>query len=210
MLANLYVDGFNVFYGALKGRGPGFKWLDLAALAARLLPGDQINRIRYFTAGVDSRPADPQQPQRQRTYWRALGTITNLSIHKGHYSTHAKWLPFVNPAPRPAPQYANVYVTEEKGSDVNIATYLLMDGFNRDCQAAVVITNDSDLAEPIALARTQLGLVVGVVNPHPPAFRSLSLHGTFFKQLRASAVKACQFSPVLTDAQGTFRKPAKW
>jgi hypothetical protein len=210
MRANIYVDRFNLYYGSLKGRGPGYKWLDLAALAITLLPKDQINKIRYFTARVTARPTDPRQPQRQLTYFRALGTIPNLSIHEGHYSTQRKWRPLVNPPPRPASQYAHVYITEEKGSDVNLATYLLMDGFKSDCQAAVVISNDSDLAEPIALAQTQLGLTVGVINPHPPVFRSLKLKGTFFKQLRSTAVRACQFPVQLTDGQGTFRKPAAW
>ena len=210
MITNLYVDGFNLYFGAMKGMGGGYKWLDLAALGARLLPKDQVNRIRYFTAKVGARPHDPQQPQRQQTYFRALRTIPNLTIHEGYYSTHPKWRPLAHPSSPPAPQYAEVLLTEEKGSDVNLATYLLMDAFKQDCEAAVVITNDSDLAEPLKLARTELGVTIGVVNPHPPKFRSRDLTCTFFKQLRASAVKGCQFPIQLTDAQGTFQKPATW
>jgi hypothetical protein len=133
-----------------------------------------------------------------------------LTIHEGYYSTHAKWRPLAHPPPLPAPQSVEVLLTEEKGSNVNLATYLLLDAFNKDCQTAVVITNDSDLAEPLMIARTQLGMTVGVVNPHPPKYRSLNLTCTFFKQLRASAVKGCQFPIQLTDAQGTFQKPAHW
>ena len=65
MGANVYVDGFNLYYGALKGN-TGRKWLDLDALTRRLLPNDSINRIRYFTATVSARPHDPQQPVRQQ------------------------------------------------------------------------------------------------------------------------------------------------
>lgn len=93
---------------------------------------------------------------------------------------------------------------------MNLATYVLMDAFYNDCQTAVIITNDSDLAEPLKLARTRLGMTIGVVNPHPPKFRSRDLPCTFFKQLRASAVTACQFPTQLSDDQGTFQKPAKW
>jgi hypothetical protein len=210
MRANVYVDGFNLYYGAMKGKGPGYKWLDVSTLAARLQPKDTINRIRYFTARVGARSGDPQQPQRQQTYLRALRTIPVLSIHEGHYSTHAKWRPLAHPGPPPAQQYAEVLLTEEKGSDVNLATYLLIDAFNHDCQVAVVITNDSDLAEPIALAQSRLGIMVGVINPHPPKYRSLQLKGTFFKQLRDSAVKGCQFPEYLTDARGQFQKPPHW
>ena len=55
MKTNVYVDGFNLYYGAVKGTP--FRWLDMAAMCRMLLPGDQINRIKYFTALVDARPA---------------------------------------------------------------------------------------------------------------------------------------------------------
>ncbi len=92
--------------------------------------------------------------------------------------------------------------TEEKGSDVNLATYLLLNAFQRDCEVAVVISNDSDLKLPIEIAQSELGIRVGVVNPHPLARRSRALQPTFFKQIRTSALGACQFPPVLTERQG--------
>ena len=57
-----------------------------------------------------------------------------------------------------------VVKTEEKGSDVNLATHLLYDGFKNDYEVAVVVSNDSDLLEPVRVARS-LGLTVGVLNP---------------------------------------------
>lgn len=39
-----------LYYGALKGSP--LKWLDLDLLCRHLLPKDNINRIRYFTAKV--------------------------------------------------------------------------------------------------------------------------------------------------------------
>jgi hypothetical protein len=32
----------------------------------------------------------------------------------------------------------------------------------------------------------------------------------FFKQIRASALRTCQFSLVLSDANGKIYKPARW
>jgi hypothetical protein len=103
-----------------------------------------------------------------------------------------------------------VIKTEEKGSDVNLATYLLLDAFRQHCETAVVVSNDSDLKEPIALVQRELGIPVGVVNPHPATLRSRAIRPAFFKQLRSSTLPACQFPPVLTDAQGAFHKPASW
>jgi hypothetical protein len=60
-----------------------------------------------------------------------------------------------------------VYKTEEKGSDVNLATHLMLDAFQRDCDLAVVVSNDSDLEEPIRVVMQVLGIPVGLLNPHP-------------------------------------------
>jgi hypothetical protein len=40
---NVYVDGFNLYYGAVKGSP--FKWLDLGALCHRMLPNDTVQAI---------------------------------------------------------------------------------------------------------------------------------------------------------------------
>jgi hypothetical protein len=95
-------------------------------------------------------------------------------------------MPLANPRPGGA-RTVEVIKTEEKGSDVNLATFLLLDAFKRDCNVAVVISNDSDLKLPIEVAQNELGIRVGVVNPHPPARRSRALQPTFFKQIRGSA-----------------------
>ena len=84
--------------------------------------------------------------------------------------------------PQSGPTTVEVIKTEEKGSDVNLATYLLLDAAVGDCETAVVMTNDSDLVEPIRLAQSHFGVPVGVVNPHPARYRSRSLKdaATFF------------------------------
>jgi len=73
MATNVYVDAFNLYYGCLKGTP--YRWLDLGTLCTRLLPKDPINRIRYFTATVSARPDNPDAPQRQQVYLRALETV---------------------------------------------------------------------------------------------------------------------------------------
>jgi len=63
---NVYIDGFNLYYGALKGSP--YKWLDLSALCHRMLPNDTINSIEYFTAIVSARPHDPNLRCRNSSY----------------------------------------------------------------------------------------------------------------------------------------------
>lgn len=94
-------------------------------------------RIRYFTAQVSARQGDPQQPQRQLTYIRALEAIPHLSVHLGHYLTNTTRMALANPQPG-QPRTVQVIKTEEKGSDVNIATYLMLDACRGACDTAVV------------------------------------------------------------------------
>jgi len=75
----VYVDGFNLYYGALR-RGP-HRWLDLERLCQLLLARHTIGAIRYFTALVSARTGDPGQPVRQQLYLRALATSPKVSIH---------------------------------------------------------------------------------------------------------------------------------
>jgi hypothetical protein len=56
--------------------------------------------------------------------------------------------------------------TEEKGSDVNLASHLLRDAYGRRFEVAVLVTNDSDLAEPVRIVAQEIGLPVGLLNPH--------------------------------------------
>ena len=95
-----------------------------------------------------------------------------------------------------------VVKTEEKGSDVALATYLMLDACRRDCETAMLITNDSDLREPLRLASDELGLTTGVINPHSASKRSRALQATFFKQIRPNSLAACQFPRQLTDSSG--------
>jgi hypothetical protein len=59
MKVNIYVDGFNLYYGA--GKGTPYRWLNIAEMCGLLLPHDQIVQIKYFMAKVNPRPTDPDQ-----------------------------------------------------------------------------------------------------------------------------------------------------
>jgi len=210
---NVYVDGFNLYYGCLKGSP--FKWLDLVSVCRRLLPPEknQLQRIRYFTAKVSARTGRPQGPVRQSAYLRALETLPQVSIHLGHFLASTTRMPLANPTPG-GPKTVEVIKTEEKGSDVSLATHLLVDAFRGDADAFVVISNDSDLKEPMRVVRHDLGYVVGILNPHPPRKRSRALlecSPTFFKQIRASALRTSQLPDRIYDeANRVIHKPAGW
>jgi hypothetical protein len=77
-------------------------------------------------------------------------------------------------------------------------------------QHPVLITNDSDLLEPVRMVRQQLGLPIGILNPHRRPSRVLVQQATFVRQIRPHVLMASQFPNPMTDAQGTFHKPASW
>jgi uncharacterized LabA/DUF88 family protein len=100
-------------------------------------------------------------------------------------------MPLVSVTGQPQ-RYARVIKTEEKGSDVNLATHLLHDAHRGPFDVAVVISNDSDLLEPIRIVRRELGKRVGILNPHPKPSRALLPHIDFIKPIRAGALRAAQ------------------
>jgi uncharacterized LabA/DUF88 family protein len=200
---NVYIDGFNLYYGCV--RGTPHRWLDIAALCARLLPNNTINRIRYFTALLTPRPSDPQQRTRQEIYLRALRTIPNLTLYTSRFlASKVRMMRADGRGP------VQVLKSEEKGSDVNLASWLLIDCYQSDCDIAVIISNDSDLTFPIEHVKQRLGKIIGIINPHKHPSRELFSIANFYKSIRPSALAACQFPDKLTDALGDFHKPPAW
>lgn len=144
--AIVYIDGLNLYYGALKGTP--YKWLDLEQLCRRLLPEYDLVGIKYFTSRVLSLSYDPNAPQRQDIYLRALATLDPLLfIYFGKMKKFKKYI-------------------EEKQSDVNLAIHLLWDAVNGCCDTAVVITNDSDLFPAIEMVENSTNTNVMLVNPN--------------------------------------------
>jgi hypothetical protein len=76
---HVYIDGFNLYYGLL--RGTPHRWLDLEQFCDSLLPKNDVRKIYYFTAKVDARPNDPGQPTRQLAYLNALTSLRRVEVH---------------------------------------------------------------------------------------------------------------------------------
>ena len=204
----VYVDGFNLYYGAVKDSP--YKWLNIRRLCELLLPNHSIQTIKYFTARVSARKDDPGKPTRQQMFLRALRTIPDLEVIYGSFLSHDVMMPLAEP-PAKGSRFVKVIRTEEKGSDVNIATHLIHDAYQEKFESAVLVTNDSDLQAPIKVVRRDLGLEVGILNPHrhTPS-RVLNREASFIKQIREGALQASQFPDKLSDSTGKFRKPKAW
>lgn len=194
------------------------------------MPSNDIQLIRYFTAPIKARLAGVESVLRQHVYWRALRTVPHLVRHDGQFQVNRVTRDLVDPPPA-GPRRVFVWDAKEKGSDVNLATYLLVDGFLDHYDVAAVITNDSDLAPPIQMARDVLKKTVGVIIPLPvreqrahsetdageddvtdarrPS-RRLREAASFVKTIRESALARAQFPNAVTDRKGKIVRPAKW
>lgn len=213
MKANVYVDGFNLYYSALRRRFQDCKWLDVRALAETLFPNDEIGRVLYFSARVIARADDPQEATRQQMYFRALAA-RDVEIFLGQFRSGTRWMRRSEPCPRGADcpvsgKNIRVLSTEEKGSDVNLASHLLIDAFRRDCEMAIVLTNDTDLVEPIRLARTDLGLHLALLSPSDSPARSLRGTVDVVKKLRRGRCKPASSPTCSVTAAARFTAPGR-
>ncbi|UAJ79475.1 NYN domain-containing protein [Leifsonia sp. ZF2019] len=246
MRIGVYVDGFNLYYGARKhcGRGThGWRWLDLRALVGPMAgwQGSRITRVIYCTARVEA--ADNASGRADQTAY--LGALVEAGsvdvIAEGRYVSWAKEEPLVNEERgtyRPTAYrwsgehwdarlplrrlpdredtdlhrvMATVQKREEKGSDVNVASHLLFDVLTGVVDAAIVITNDSDLELPLRMAREHVpvGTVNPSTNPTAGALKGRPDDGVgrhWWRRLTAAEYLGSQ----LPEVVGNHRKPDGW
>lgn len=202
--------------------------------------GASIGPVVYCTARV-SQADSPSARVDQDIYIAALlasGSVTE--IVEGHYVSWAKTEPLTALGSRPRNPslhsatgnesldpslplmhardragtlrvMATIRRIEEKGSDVNVATRLLTDVLTGTVDAAVVVSNDSDLALPVKIARDHVP--VGLLNPRngplAGALRGSPTDGVgqhWWKPLSAADFTSHQ----LPDPVGKYRKPLGW
>lgn len=210
----IYIDGFNLYYRALRER-PHCKWLNIHALCRLLLrPNHEIVLLKLFTARVKPRPHDPDQPKRQAMWFRAFRTTPRAQIIEGQYTEHKTRMPAAEDlfdSSGSLVKFPQILRSDEKGSDVNLATHLLSDGFTQLYDAAVVISNDSDLVAPIRVVREIVGRPVGLFLPTNQK-KSVELRqaASFHEVIGESHLQRCQFPDMMNDAQGEIRRPESW
>lgn len=211
--AIVYVDGFNLYRQLLQAH-PDVKWLDLAAMADTLLPAFTVRRFRFFTARIRATAgSDPTAPVRQATYIRALQIQDRISIHEGTFRVDKRWMTRhpVELGDDGIPLTVRVRKIEEKGSDVNLAAYMLFDAFRGECEATFLLSNDSDFADAFRLVRDGVGQRIGLISPTERPSRSLlNVKPDYVRQLRLGLLSKCQLPQTLQDEHGTIHRPASW
>lgn len=164
----VYIDGFNLFYGALKHNSrKKYRWLNVEKLIKNIYTPTQkygIDKINFYTARIVPHLEADTAPKNQQLYFNALKTIPNLEIVLGNFiskPTKAPKYPVTTP-----PEIIEYLKTEEKGSDVNLASHLVLDSALNKFDIAVIVTNDTDLYEPLRIAKEIFNKKLVLICPH--------------------------------------------
>ncbi len=218
----VYVDGFNLYYGLYRyggARPNSEKWLNIVDLAH--LVCDQRNHsgtvsvVRYCTAVVLPSADDPDQPIRQRQLLNALDSLSQLTLEYGLFKERPRNAKLFGPNGSVQKPTVQVSQREEKGSDVNLATFLVRDAALNMFDLGLVISNDSDLKNAVQIARADFNKEVWVVNPH---FRNrnpnieLQRVADRYLWLDVNLLARAQFPPQIRDQYGNViaRRPKEW
>lgn len=196
----VYIDGFNLYFGMMEAGLESCRWLDLSTLVTRLLkPNQTLSGINYFTSRVSN---NPDKQKRQTVYIEALET-KNISIIYGHYQRNhieCKSCGHIWP------------IYDEKMTDVNIASRMLIDAFQDNYDMALLISGDSDLVPPIR-AIHQHFTKKRVFVAFPPARHnaSLALHAKGSMILGKKKLRDNQLPSEIQKEDGfILRKPVEW
>lgn len=180
----IYIDGYNLYYGCLKGTA--YKWLDLHVLFEKhILPsilfrqnGQPVQMqllplaIKYFTAVIVERAAKAADSVScQASYHTALRKLYagQIEIIEGYYSVTEASAKVIDPTlPDRWPRDCNsclVWKLEEKQTDVNLALQAYHDAITGAVDQVVFVTNDTDIAPALNMIRQHTQVIVGLVVP---------------------------------------------
>jgi uncharacterized LabA/DUF88 family protein len=202
----VYIDGFNLYYGALKGTP--YKWIDLDRYFRLLRPNDDLQCIRYFTAVVNG-PARPNQ----ETYLRALTTTPVVTVILGKFKNKRVRCTLSNCS------YAGdrfFQTPEEKRTDVNIAVHMLDDAYQNVCDHMLLVSGDSDLVPAVRTIATrfpamQITVYVPARDPTRGSAVELRTAAHRNRDLPLNLLPHAQFPSTIPDgAGGILTKPASW
>lgn len=229
----VYIDGYNFYYGCLKGTA--YKWLDLVKLfKEKILPSitaevegaplqldlEQLT-IKYFTAEILEKVAkDSDSRTSQRSYLGALEKYSqdSLEIIRGNYSlieAHAKHIDPQAPEKWPRDcQRVTIWKVEEKKSDVSLALHAFKDAILGEIDHAVIVTNDTDIKPALeminSLTKVRIGLVIPTRDHQRTPNQELNDEALWVRSHITEDELASSELPRVIQARRPYTKPISW
>ncbi len=216
----VYIDGFNLYFGSLKNTS--WKWLDISALATRLCkeqnPQAELVGIKYFTADIKAKLSKRGEAscKAQQDYLLALKTHSPIiEIIKGKYFiTRGTYHPYADPVD--FDRKHDVWKSEEKHTDVNIALHMLCDAIDKSCEQLVLFSNDSDISPAVRITKERNpGIKIGIVTPVRNSDRkpSADLHeySDWLRHgIKTDELTKCQLPDKVLTRKRVIKKPEHW
>jgi uncharacterized LabA/DUF88 family protein len=139
----VYIDGFNLYFGLIEKGWRNYLWLDLIKFLKSLLIANQkLIHTKYFTSRI-SKPVSKNR--RQSIFIDALSTLSDFSIYYGRYQAQIRTCENCG---------FTSFISNEKKTDVNIATEMMVDAFQNKFDSAILVSADADLTAPIKAIRS--------------------------------------------------------
>jgi uncharacterized LabA/DUF88 family protein len=137
----VYVDGFNFYYGLKTPTWKRYYWLDIVKLFETFIrPNQELIAVKYFSA----RPTDIEKSKRQDAFFQANKENPKFKLILGKYlKKEIECFKCHN----------IIHTYEEKETDVRIATQIVADAYQKNCDIAIVVSADSDMIPAIELAK---------------------------------------------------------
>lgn len=221
-----YVDGYNLYYGCLKGSS--YLWLDIGRLVQNVLhiqdPATELVRVKYFTAYIKARFAShgDASAQAQQTYFKALRASATVDIEIGDYSLEPSWAVEYHEPPDKR-RRVKIWRFEEKRTDVNLALAAYRDAA-RGVEQVVFVTNDSDIVPAAQAIREDFPHVrIGVIFPianrqrvgtpggrRPPCGDLLKIADWTRRHVNDEELAASQFPSKVPTRKKPAIKPLHW
>lgn len=151
----VYIDGFNFYFGLKhNAKWKKYYWLDIVKLLESFMrPNQELVAVKYFSA----KPDDLEQSLRQNAFFQANKENPKFKLILGKYLK--KEITCF--------RCGNVIHThEEKETDVRIATQIVADAYQDNCDLQIVVSADSDMIPAIELATEAKHKVFIYFPPH--------------------------------------------
>ena len=137
----VYIDGFNFYYGLKSNvKWKKYYWLDVVKLFEMFMrPNQELVAVKYFSAKSE----DIGQSLRQNAFFQANRENPKFRLILGKYLKKSIT----------CFRCGNIIHTyEEKETDVRIATQIVADAYQKNCDISIIVSADSDMIPAIELA----------------------------------------------------------
>jgi len=172
-------------------------------LALATLPRFKLFEGQYLSHVKSSQVAPPDWSKLPKKVRRPPPWESPEQVNVDLWRDSGGWSPGEGPK-------VDIINNEEKGSDVNIAVHMLNDTWLGSIECAVLVSNDSDLAEACRFARLR-GVKIGLITKAARPTGKLSQHADFHRHIMKGHLKGSQLPDKVIRKNGQeLSRPASW